>query len=160
LETMLNFLDDSDFARRFERSAPLCVFHTARLVQTQASHPGLRRLLALQRDKFAHLVGELDEFCRKHDYRFAHEPWGAESDSWLRAIELLVGKPEVLGNEIYRRERGGGVPRGRGVWRDWWRRWLGGETAHAPERSPRAKGGKRHPGRREDQPDSDRKEHP
>ena len=127
LETIVNFLDDRDFARRFERSAALCVLHTARLVQTQGPHPGLCRLIKLQRDKYTHLVTELDEFCRKHDYRFAHESWGAESDSWLRAIELLAGKPEVLGNEIYRRQLGGGATCGWGTLRDWLRRWvLGG----------------------------------
>jgi Family of unknown function (DUF6062) len=127
LETILNFLDDRDFAHRFERSAPVCVLHTTRLVQTQGSHPGLCKLFELQRDKFAHLVTELDEFCRKHDYRFAHESWGAESDSWLRAIELLAGKPEVLGNGIYLRKLGGGATCGWGTVREWLRRWvLGG----------------------------------
>ena len=124
LETILNFLHDGDFARRFERSAPLCILHTTRVVQTQGTHPGLRRLIELQRHKYAHLVGELDELCRKHDYRFAHESWGAESDSWLRAIELLAGKPEVFGNDIHRRKLRDGGTGGWGALRDWLRRWL------------------------------------
>jgi hypothetical protein len=119
LETILHGLHDEDFAPRFERSAPLCSLHTTRLVETQARHPALRRLIELQRHKYALLVGELQEFCRKHDYRFVHASWGAESDSWLRAIELLAGKPEVFGNDIHRRKPGGAAP---GRWsslRDW-----------------------------------------
>jgi hypothetical protein len=122
LETILNCLSDRNFTQRFQRSAPLCILHTTRAAEAQATHPGLRGLIELQRQKYAHLVGELDELCRKHDYRFAHESWGAESDAWLRAIELLAGKPEVFGNDIHRRQLGDGSTRGWGALRDWWRR--------------------------------------
>jgi hypothetical protein len=37
------------------------------------------------------LHGELGEFIRKQDYRFAHEAYGSEADAWQRAIALLVG---------------------------------------------------------------------
>ena len=119
---MLNFLSDGDFARRFERSAPLCIPHTTRVVETQGRHPELRRLIARQRHQYAHLVGELDACCRKHDYRLAHASWGAESDAWLRAIELLAGKPEVFGSDVHRRQRGDGPTRGWSALRHWWRR--------------------------------------
>jgi hypothetical protein len=127
LETILDFITNGDFAPRYEASDPLCVLHTTRAVETLGTHPGLRRLLEIQRHKYALLVGELEEFCRKHDYRFAGESWGAESDSWLRAIELLVGKPDVFGNDIYRSRLGMGVRRGWSWLQEWWRRWgLGG----------------------------------
>lgn len=132
LETILNFLHDQDFAHRFEPSAPLCILHTTRVIETQSRHPQLRRLIGLQHRKYAHLVGELDEFRRKHDYRFTHESWGAESDAWLRAIELLVGKPEVFGNDIHRRKSGGGIS---GAWsslRDWLLGWFLGGTPRTP----------------------------
>ena len=121
LETLLNFLHDEDFAHRFERSTLLCILHITRVVETQGRHPGLRRLIALQRHKYANLVGELDEFCRKYDYRFAHEAWGAEADAGLRATELLAGKPEVFGNDIHRRQLRDGSSRGWGALRDCWR---------------------------------------
>jgi len=34
---------------------------------------------------------ELKEYRRKHDYRYAHEPYGPEKDVWIRAIHLFVG---------------------------------------------------------------------
>jgi len=38
------------------------------------------------------LSTELKEYRRKHNYRYAHEPYGAEKDAWIRAIELFVGR--------------------------------------------------------------------
>jgi hypothetical protein len=158
LETILNFLHDGDFVRRFERSAPLCVLHTIRAAETYGRHQSLRRLIELQRHKYAHLAGELEEFYRKHDYRFAHESWGSESDSWLRAIELLAGKPEVFGNDIHRRKLGEGASRGWGTLRDWLLGWVLGGTPRTPARPRRAMGEKLHPGWRQDQPEGDGKE--
>lgn len=43
----------------------------------------IARLTALQ--------GELDEFVRKYDHRFSKEEWGAERDSWQRAVAWMVG---------------------------------------------------------------------
>ncbi len=124
LETILNFLLDTEFASRFENSAGLCVIHTMRAVERHGSHRYLRELIAMQRGKYAHLAGELEEFCRKHDYRFSHESWGAESDSWLRAIEFLVGKPNIFGNDVHQKGSRRGTIR-------WWillidrcRRWV------------------------------------
>lgn len=155
LETLLNFLHDGDFERRFERAVPLCVRHTTRAAETYGSHPGLSRLIELQRRKYAHLAGELEELCRKHDYRFAHEAWGSESDSWLRAIELLVGKPEVFGNDIYRRPLRDGVIRSWGTLRDWLLGWVLSGTPRTPARSGRAKAEKGHADRRQAQPEGD-----
>jgi Family of unknown function (DUF6062) len=158
LETILNFLHDGDFAPRFERSPPLCVLHTTRMVETNGPHPGLRGLIELQRRKYARLVGELEELCRKHDYRFAHESWGSESDSWLRAIELLAGKPDVFGNDIHRRKLGDGATRGWGTVCNWLRRWVLGGTPQTRAQPHRAEVEKLHPGRRQDQPQGDGKE--
>jgi Family of unknown function (DUF6062) len=104
LETLLNFLPAEAFARQFENSAALCAVHVLRTAEANSSHPSLRQLIAIQRGRYARLVAELEEFCRKHDYRFSREAWGSESDAWLRAIEMLAGKSEVFGNEVYRRD--------------------------------------------------------
>jgi Family of unknown function (DUF6062) len=123
LETILDFLHDTEFARRFANSAGLCVIHTMRAVERHGSHRYLRELIAVQRGKYAHLAGELEEFCRKHDYRFSHESWGAESDSWLRAIEFLVGKANIFGNDVHQKGSGHGTIRGWTLLMDRCRRW-------------------------------------
>jgi Family of unknown function (DUF6062) len=158
LETILNSLHDEEFAHRFERSAPLCILHTSRVAETNGLHPSLRRLIELQRHKYARLGGELEEFCRKHNYRFAHESWGTESDSWLRAIEFLAGKPEVFGNDVHRSQLGGSATRGWGILRDWLLGWVLGGTPRTRAQPHRAEGEKLHPGRRQDQPQGGGKE--
>jgi hypothetical protein len=120
LETLLDFLDDEVFARHFETSFGVCLPHLARAVESAPSHPGLVTLIEVQRGKQAGLIAELEEFCRKHDYRFRDEAWGAESDAWQRAIEVLVGKAGVFGNDLQRRPS----PRRRRfiqALRAWWR---------------------------------------
>lgn len=103
LETLLNGVQEEDFARPFAASAGLCVPHMVRAAELGPSHPSLSVLVELQRGKYMQVVAELEEFCRKHDYRFARETWGLESDSWLRAIELIAGRPKVFGSDVQRR---------------------------------------------------------
>jgi len=40
------------------------------------------------------LLQELDEVKRKHDYRFAGEPWGEEKTSPMRAVAKIAGGSE------------------------------------------------------------------
>jgi hypothetical protein len=77
---------------RFEASAGLCIPHIVQAAKRNPSYPCLGSLVEAQRGKYARLVAELGEFCRKHDYRCSRETWGVESDAWLRASEILVGK--------------------------------------------------------------------
>ncbi|MBK8046527.1 MAG: hypothetical protein IPK16_04965 [Anaerolineales bacterium] len=66
--------------------------------------PHLRTALAVATDPAAHrflqettqarlneLIAEMDEFIRKYDHRFRKEEWGAERDSWQRAIAWVAG---------------------------------------------------------------------
>ena len=132
LETILNFLHDTEFAARFEHSAGLCVIHTMRAIEGHGSHRYLRQLIVVQRGKYAHLVGELEEFYRKHDYRFSHESWGPESDSWLRAIEFLVGRPDIFGNDVHRKGSGRGTIRWGATLIDRCRQWVWGQGRDHP----------------------------
>jgi hypothetical protein len=103
LETILNFLNEEVFALRFHATAfGVCLPHLVRVAECLPSHPALITLIEVQRSKYATLIAELDEFCRKHDYRFSHETWGLESDSWQRAIEVLAGKAGLFGHEFQR----------------------------------------------------------
>jgi hypothetical protein len=44
------------------------------------------------RGRLEGVQGELAEFIRKNDYRYANEPSGGERDSWLRALRALGGE--------------------------------------------------------------------
>jgi hypothetical protein len=121
LETMLNFLDEEVFARRFHDTAfGVCLPHLVRAVECHPLHPALLALITAQRGKYASLIAELEEFCRKHDYRFSREAWGLESDAWQRAIEVLAGEAGLFGNDL-QRQRSPRKPRFCASLLRWWR---------------------------------------
>jgi len=98
IDTLLLNWDDELLQSKFRASAGLCLSHlrltlgrtkdAARFDAIKAAH------LAIWRD----LIGELDEFIRKQDYRFADETIGAEGTSWSRAIDLVSGTWQVAGS--------------------------------------------------------------
>jgi hypothetical protein len=136
LETILRSLHEAEFACRLVNSAALCIIHTMRVAEVDDAHPHLPLLIEMQGRKYAHLVEELEEFRRKHDHRFSHECWGAESDSWLRAIELLTGKPGVFGNDVHRKSLGFSVARWWIRLRDCCLRWVRGGSPDCASSRP------------------------
>lgn len=73
----------------------LCLPHLRRAFQLVRDEATFETLQALALDRLAALLGELDEFIRKNDYRFRHEGFGPEGDSWRRAVAWLVGAAGV-----------------------------------------------------------------
>ena len=53
--------------------------------------------MSIHVEKMKKLRAELGEFIRKNDYRFIHEGFGAERDSWRRAVVMGAGKKEIRG---------------------------------------------------------------
>jgi len=89
-------LHDGEMRSAFEASPGLCVPHFLAALEA-AKHAHLRSYLAeTQRAKAGDLLHDLDEFCRKHDYRFQREGFGKEGDSWVRAVQMLVGEEGVF----------------------------------------------------------------
>ena len=76
----------------YEASDGLCLPHFGDLLAVAAPGPAPARLVAAQRAIWSRLNDELEEFLRKSDYRFQKEPFGAERDSWQRAISALSGQ--------------------------------------------------------------------
>jgi len=84
---------DGVFRDLFRKSGGLCLPHF-RLALLRVEDESARDLLVeVQRQKMGHLLAELAEYLRKHDYRYAHEPYGLEADAWIRAIALFTGEP-------------------------------------------------------------------
>lgn len=69
----------------------LCLPH----LRTTLSRPGAgktyKTLIEVQRQAWTALMAELDEFIRKNDYRFRHEPMESERDAWMRALDVMIG---------------------------------------------------------------------
>jgi hypothetical protein len=106
METLLDFLAEEDFERQFSGSSGICFPHLTIAIEKYPGHRNLGLLIQMQAKKVESLREELAEFIRKHDYKFVHEPRGAESDSWRRALELVAGKREVFGNQVRRMSDG------------------------------------------------------
>ncbi|MCA1599263.1 MAG: DUF6062 family protein, partial [Chloroflexi bacterium] len=95
LEALLDHTPDERMAQAFADAGGLCMVHLDRLITTTRQSGALARLIALQRECLLRLHDELTEFIRKNDYRFSSEGMGVERDSWVRAVEIVAGKPGV-----------------------------------------------------------------
>lgn len=73
----------------------LCLPHLERAIA--AADAGARVLAAAAADNLGTLVGALDDYIAKHDYRFRPERWDpADSPIPARAVERAVGGEEPL----------------------------------------------------------------
>ncbi|MEJ5296932.1 MAG: DUF6062 family protein [Armatimonadota bacterium] len=93
--TLLEWLNDADVQEALQRSGGFCVPHT-RYLQERATAVDRDCLTDLLRRRLESLKTELGEFRRKNDYRFRHEGFGSEADSWRRAVRLLTGEDDVF----------------------------------------------------------------
>lgn len=81
-----------ELAAAYAASSGLCLPHFRGVVARGLPGPNLSALVAEQRAIWVRLEAELEEFLRKSDHRFRHEPFGAERDSWRRAISAISGE--------------------------------------------------------------------
>lgn len=88
-------IGDAAFRTRFARGAGLCRGHFAAATEKMMNdREALRLLVAVQTRSWDMLSGQLQEYLRKHDYRFSREPkTAAEETSWVRAAAAISGEP-------------------------------------------------------------------
>lgn len=92
LALLVKFLTDEGMQAALRQSDGLCLRHFSLAFDQAEGHDVARTvLLEIQRDKMTALCAELSEFIRKNDYRYFGEGFGAEGDSWKRALALVVG---------------------------------------------------------------------
>lgn len=92
LEALTENIDDGQLSSAYKSSDGFCLPHFLRVVKMVKSKEHRAFLIQVQAKKIEILSGELSEFIRKHDYRFSREGYGKEADSWVRAIEMVVGR--------------------------------------------------------------------
>ena len=90
-----NFMD-SELKHRYEDSFGFCIPHLLTTINKFKNRKTIEEITAIESEKISGLIVELNEFQRKHDYRFSKEGFGKEGDSWIRAIEKLEGKEGVF----------------------------------------------------------------
>jgi hypothetical protein len=84
-------LEDPGWRQRFIESDGLCLVHFRAVVLTEESPERLRWLIEDYRRRLRELRSDLEEYARKHDYRFSQERYGREADVAVRATETLSG---------------------------------------------------------------------
>jgi hypothetical protein len=106
LATLLQFVDDPQFARAYAKSEGMCAPHLLAAVELGRSSPGLAHLLDRTLTKWEELRKDVDRFVSKHDYRNRAPFTEAEASSPRRAFEMLGGRPGVWGNDLHGRAVG------------------------------------------------------
>lgn len=76
------------------RGSGICLPHLGRGIARAETAQQVERLVEVFDRAAAEVGAELVEAIRKHDYRFADEPRGAEMNSWRRAAAWLAGQPK------------------------------------------------------------------
>jgi hypothetical protein len=73
----------------FAASSILCIGHTYKALGLMKQTKTMKELVEIQIKKLGELSAELEEICRKFDYRFADEKLGKEKDAWQRATKII-----------------------------------------------------------------------
>lgn len=95
VSTLLEHWYDEELQAAFRHSPGLCIPHLRVTLGHAVDPEKLEAIKTVQLEIWQGLIAELDEFIRKQDYRFSHEPKGSERDSWSRAIDLVSGLWQV-----------------------------------------------------------------
>jgi len=93
------FLDNFDVPElkfAYKNSFGLCLKHLNLAVKSNKNKKFNNEIIAIEAAKLNGLIAEVKEFLRKHDYRFSKEKFGKEGDSWIRAIEKMIGKEGIF----------------------------------------------------------------
>lgn len=98
IDVLLENWDDDFLRTAFKESSGLCLPHLRMALGRAKYREKFDKLKQVQLEIWQRLLAELDEFIRKQDYRFSHEPVGDERDSWSRAINIVSGNWRVAGS--------------------------------------------------------------
>ena len=89
LAVLRNRLRDPAIRERYQAGDGLCLPHIDQALL--ADDDGARALSEAAVEMLGSIVGELDEYIKKHDYRFHAPVWDGGEDTPERAVERAVG---------------------------------------------------------------------
>jgi hypothetical protein len=89
LSALRNRLRDPDVRERYQSGDGLCLPHIDQALE--AGDDGAQAVAEAAVAMLGTIVGELDEYIRKHDYRFQTPVWDGGEDTPERAVERAVG---------------------------------------------------------------------
>lgn len=94
ITTFIHYFHGQEFSRAFRDSSGLCLPHLVSVLHRGEDIAG--DLLKTELGNMESLQAELKEFQHKNDYRYTGEGFGVERDSWIRAIEKMVGREGIF----------------------------------------------------------------
>jgi hypothetical protein len=94
--TLVDGLHHDEMRDALQSCPGLCVPHFLLAVRTTRDESVLRFLVETELKRSRELLQDLETFCRKHDYRYHHEGFGKEADSWVRAVRMIAGRAGSL----------------------------------------------------------------
>jgi len=92
LKNLLYNIADYAFAEKYAGSDGLCAIHILKTLQLLGYDRNKKELAMVEITRLEKLSIELQQFLRKHDYRFSDEGFGKEADSWVRALRKISGE--------------------------------------------------------------------
>jgi len=90
LSALRNRLQDPSVRAKYQAGDGLCLPHIDQALQADDAGADVLAQAAVQ--MLGTMVGELDDYIRKHDYRFHSAVWDGGEDTPERAVERAVGK--------------------------------------------------------------------
>lgn len=89
---LLQDLHDANVQELLVSCGGLCLPHLRGALSHRIKSSAADILIDLHRQAWQHIMGELEEFIRKNDYRFQDEKLTeAEGSSWSRVLDMIVG---------------------------------------------------------------------
>jgi hypothetical protein len=95
-DVLLEGLAQEEMRAAMKAGPGLCVPHFLLTLERTRDSERQQFIIGVQEKRFKELLAELQEFCRKNDYRFRGEGFGKEGDSWIRAARMMAGSPDVF----------------------------------------------------------------
>ena len=84
---------DADMQNLLLDCGGLCLPHLRDVLSQKMRTHAYEALIQVQRKVWQNIMGELEEFIRKNDYRFLDEVLSEEEGtSWSRVLDVIVGK--------------------------------------------------------------------
>jgi hypothetical protein len=91
-ELLLQDMHDEELQKLLLQSGGLCLPHLRTALSNNKRARTQDVLISLHREAWQKIMGELEEFIRKNDYRFQDEKMTPEEGtSWSRVLDLVVG---------------------------------------------------------------------
>lgn len=98
IETFAEYWSDTAFQSAYQQSHGLCLPHFREVLRRMSAPKERAQLVEIQRSKWETLKSELELFQAKSALNYVGEPFGAEADSWRRAVASMTGGEHALLN--------------------------------------------------------------